>query len=170
MTISRTRLLTAAAATTLSVLLTSPSSAQVARFDHDLSLGNQAVSEVRYYRGAGYRGGYRRYGYRYGYRRYGYRGYGYRGAAVAAGAAAIGAGVAGAAIGAGVVGATAAGAVVGAPGLSYGGTQVTDADAYACRSRFSNWDPGTRLGLGTDGIWYFCPSYGGTYAAAQAAR
>jgi hypothetical protein len=159
------------------VLLTSPGSAQVARFDHDLSLGNQAVSEVRYYRGYGYRGGYRRYGYRgYGYRGYGYRGYGYRAAAVGAGAAAIGAGVAGAAIGAGVAGlatgATVAGGVVaqGAPGFGYGGTQVTEAYAYACRSRFSNWDPATRLGLGTDGIWYFCPSYGGTYAAAQAAQ
>jgi hypothetical protein len=83
MTVSHTRFLTAAAATMLSVLLTSPGSAQVARFDHDLSLGNQAVSEVRYYRGYGYRGGYRRYGY---------RGYGYRGAA-------IGAGIAGLAIG-----------------------------------------------------------------------
>ena len=163
MTTSRTRLLTAAAATMLSVLLTSPGSAQVARFDHDLSLGNQAVSEVRYYRGyrGAYRGGYRRYGYRYGYRRYGYRGYGYRGAAVAAGAAAIGAGAAGLAVGA--IG----GAVAGAPGYAYGGTQVTaEAEAY-CRSRFSNWDPTTRLGSGTDGIWYFCPSYVGTYAAAQ---
>jgi hypothetical protein len=170
MTVSHTRFLTAAAATVLTVLLTSPASAQVARFDHDLSLGNQAVSEVRYYRGgyrAGYRGGYRRYGYRgYGYRRYGYRGYGYRGAAVAAGAAAIGAGAAGLAVGA-IGGAVAA---QGTPGYSYGGTQVTDADAYACRNRFSNWDPATRLGLGTDGIWYFCPSYGGGYTAAQAAQ
>jgi hypothetical protein len=164
MTVSHTRFLTAAAATMLTVLLSSPGSAQVARFDHDLSLGNQAVSEVRYYRGYGHRGyGYRRYGYRSGYRRYGYRGYGYRGAA-------IGAGVAGAAIGAGVAG-LATGAIGGAvaaqgtPGYS-GGTQVTEADAYACRSRFSNWDAVTRLGLGTDGIWYFCPSYGGTYTAA----
>ena len=83
MTTSRTRLLTAAAATMLCVLLTSPGSAQVARFDHDLSLGNQSVSEVRYYRGYGYRGGYRRYGYR----GYGYRGYGVGAAAVGAAAA-----------------------------------------------------------------------------------
>jgi hypothetical protein len=158
MTTSRTRLLTAAAATMLCVLVTSPGSAQVARFDHDLTLGNQAVSNARYY---GYRGGYRRYGYRgYGYRRYGYRGYGYRGAAIGAGAAAVGAGLAVGAIG---------GAIAqGAPGYSYGGTQVTaETDAY-CRSRYSNYDPATRLGLGTDGIWYFCPSYGGGgYTAAQ---
>jgi hypothetical protein len=145
----------------LCVLLTSPGSAQVVRFDQDLTLGNQAVSEVRYYRGSGYRGGYRRYGYRYGYRRYGYRGYGYRGAAVAAGAAAVGAGAAGLAVGA--IG----GAVAGTPGYAYGGTQVTaEAEAY-CRSQYSNYDPATRLGLGTNGIWYFCPSYGGGYATAQ---
>jgi hypothetical protein len=144
MTVSRTRFLTAAAATMLTVLLTSPGSAQVARFDSDLSLGTQAVSNVRSY---GYRGGYR-VGYRgYGYRRYGYRGYGYRGAAV-------GAGVAGLAAGAAVGGAIAA---QGASGY-YGGTQVTDADAYYCRGRFSNYDPATRLGLSNDGIWYFCPS------------
>ena len=149
MTVSHTRFLTAAAATMLTVLLTSPASAQVARFDHDLSLGNQAVSEVRYYRG-GYRGGYRGYGYRgYGYRRYGYYGgYGYRGAAV-------GAGVAGLAAGAAVGGAIAA---QGASGY-YGGTQVTEADAYYCQGRFSNWNSSSRLGQGSDGIWYFCPSY-----------
>ena len=160
MTTTRIRLLSAAAATMLSVLLTSPGSAQVARFDHDLSLGNQAVSEVRYYRGYGYRGGYRRYGYRYGYRRYGYRGYGYgraaAGAAVAAGAAGLAVGAVGGAI-----------AAQGAPGYAYGGTQITAETAAYCRSRFSNWDPTTRLGSGTDGIWYFCPSYAGTYAAAQ---
>jgi hypothetical protein len=143
MTVSHTRFLTAAAATMLTVLLASPSSAQVARFDHDLSLGDQMVSNVRYYGYRGYRGGYRGYGYR----RYGYRGYGYRGAA-------IGAGVAGLATGAVIGGAIAA---QGAPGY-YGGTQVTDADAYYCRGRFSNYDPASRLGQSNDGIWYFCPS------------
>ena len=148
MTASHTRVLTSAAATMLTILLTSPGSAQVARFDHDLSLGNQWVSNVRYY---GYRGGYRggyRAGYRgYGYRRYGYRGYGYRGAAV-------GAGVAGLAAGAAVGGAIAAQGAFG----YYGGTQVTDADAYYCQGRFSNWNSSSRLGQGSDGIWYFCPS------------
>ncbi len=147
MTASRTRLLGAAAATMLTVLLTSPGSAQVARFDHDLSLGNQALTNVRYY--GGYRGGYRRYGYRgYGHRRYGYRGYGYRGAAVGAGVAA---GVA--------LGATGALAAQGTPGYSDGGVQVSDVDS--CRSRYSNYDAATRLGLSNEGIWYFCPSYGG---------
>ena len=140
MTLSHTRFLGAAAATMLTVFLTSTASAQVARFDHGLSVGNQAVSEVRYYRG-GYRGGYRRYGYRgYGNRRYGYRGYGYRGAAV-------GAGVAGLAVGAAVGGAIAA-----------QGAAVADADAY-CRSRYRSYDPASRTYLNNDGNRYPCPSY-----------
>ena len=146
MTVSHTRFLGAAAATMLTVFLTSTASAQVARFDYGLSLGNQAVSNVRYY---GYRGGYRGYGYRgYGYRRYGYGGYGYRGAA-------IGAGVTGLAVGAAVGGAIAA---QGAPGYYYGGAPVADADAY-CGSRYRSYDPASRTYLNNDGNRYPCPSY-----------
>jgi hypothetical protein len=127
----------------LSVLLTSPGSAQVARFDHDVSLGNQAVSYVRYYRGGGYRG----YGYRGGYRSYGYRGgyrgYGYGGAAAA--------GIAGLAIGGAI-------AAQGAPGYYTGGAPVTDTDAY-CRSRYRSYDPASRTYLNNDGNRYPCPSY-----------
>ena len=134
----------------LTVLLTSPGSAQVARFDDGLSFEKQALSNVRWY---GYRGGYR------GWRGYGYAG-GYRGAA-------IGAGVAGLALGAAIGGTIAA---QGAPGYYspgyyyggapayYGGEPVADADAY-CRSRYRSYDPVSRTYLNNDGNRYPCPSY-----------
>jgi hypothetical protein len=159
MTVTRTRCLTAAAATMLAVLWTSPGSAQVARFDHAISFENQALSNVRWY---GYRGGYRG-----GWRGYGWRG-GYRGAA-------IGAGIAGLAIG-GAIASQAAPYYYGggyypgyyygpapgyyygtAPGYSYsGGTAVADSDAY-CRRHYRSYDPTSRTYLNNDGRRYPCP-------------
>jgi BA14K-like protein len=169
MTVSQTRFLAVAAAGMLLAALSATSaSAQVARLDAGLSVGNDAMTNVQY-------------------RRYGYRG----------GGAAIGAGVAGLAVGAIVGGAIAAQAApqygggyyteapgygapgygapgYGAPGYGapvYGAPRsespvygtgayasTDDAQSY-CARRYRSYDPASGTYLNNDGNRYPCPSY-----------
>ena len=174
MTVSQTRFLAVAAAGMfLAALSATSASAQVARLDAGLSVGNDAMTNVQY-------------------RRYGYRG----------GGAAIGAGVAGLAVGAIVGGAIAAQAApqygggyyseapgYGAPGYGapgYGapgyGAPVYGAPAYGaprsdrpstarvpmltsddahsyCARRYRSYDPASGTYLNNDGNRYPCPWY-----------
>jgi BA14K-like protein len=159
MTVSQTRFLAVAAAgMLLAALSASSASAQVARLDAGLSVGNHAMTNVQY-------------------RRYGYRG----------GGAAIGAGVAGLAVGAILGGAIAAQAApqygggyyteapgYGAPGYGapvYGAPRsespvygtgayasTDDAQSY-CARRYRSYDPASGTYLNNDGNRYPCPSY-----------
>jgi BA14K-like protein len=169
MTVSQTRFLAVTAAGVLLAALSATSvSAQVARRDAGLSVGNDAVTNVQY-------------------RRYGHRG----------GGAAIGAGVAGLAVGAIVGGAIAAQAApqyggeyyneapgygapaYGTPGYgapAYGApvygaprseSPVYGTGAYAssddaqsyCMRRYRSYDPASGTYLNNDGNRYPCPSY-----------
>ena len=149
MTVSQTRsFAVTAAAMLLACLSVSPASAQLARFDEELGIGNDTVTTVQY----------RRYGYRDG-------------------GAAVGAGIAGLAVGALVAGALAPQAapqyaeedygeapVYGAPRYErqvYGaGVQTSSEDAQAyCMRRYRSFDPASGTYLNNDGNRYPCPSY-----------